>query len=76
MIFICASVEPWLADILERLQGKPVLTVGDTNRFAHQGVMINLINVGQQDQVPDQSGRRRPRRVEDQFATAATGRYR
>jgi len=46
VIFICASVEPWLADILERLQGKPVLTVGDTNRFAHQGVMINLINVG------------------------------
>ncbi len=46
VIFISASVKSQLADILERLKAQPVLTVGDTSGFARQGVMINLIAVG------------------------------
>lgn len=46
VIFLSASIELQLAGILEQLCEKPVLTVGDTSGFAHQGVMINLITVG------------------------------
>jgi hypothetical protein len=46
VIFISASVKPQLGQILRSLQTKPVLTVGDTSGFAQQGVMINLITVG------------------------------
>lgn len=46
VIFLSASVQPQLADILAQLKEKPVLTVSDTSGFAHQGVIINLITVG------------------------------
>ena len=42
IIFISASAKKELPKILKILEGKPVLTVGDTNGFAQKGVMINL----------------------------------
>lgn len=45
IIFLSASIEHELKAILELMRDRPVLTVSDTNGFAHQGVIINLINV-------------------------------
>lgn len=46
VIFIGASVKSQLAEVLTGLHAKQVLTVGDTDGYARQGVMINLITVG------------------------------
>ena len=45
IIFLSASIEHELKAILAQMQDRPVLTVSDTNGFAQQGVIINLINV-------------------------------
>ena len=43
MVFICASERGRLGAILARAASRPVLTVADTEGFAEQGVMINLV---------------------------------
>jgi hypothetical protein len=42
MIFISASEEDHLHQILKAINGMPALTIGDTDGFAEQGVMINF----------------------------------
>jgi hypothetical protein len=42
LLFICESQKAQTADILQRLQGKPVLTVSDVERFTEAGGMICL----------------------------------
>jgi hypothetical protein len=42
MIFISASEEERLQQILKAINGSPALTIGDTEGFAEQGVMINF----------------------------------
>ena len=43
MVFICASERGRLGGILSRAAARPLLTVADTEGFAEQGVMINLV---------------------------------
>jgi hypothetical protein len=45
ILFISSSSEKEISKILEHLKGNTVLTVGDTEGFARQGVMVNLIKV-------------------------------
>lgn len=42
-VFICTSEGDRLSDILRVLQGRPILTFGDTPGFAQRGVMVNLV---------------------------------
>jgi hypothetical protein len=42
ILFISGSQEKALAEIIRRLDGAPVLTVGDTVAYASRGVMINF----------------------------------
>ena len=42
ILFISSSVASRLPEILERLRGLPVLTVGETKRFTHVGGVINF----------------------------------
>ena len=42
VLFIAASESDNLSQILERLQGSPVLTMGDSDGYAAQGVMVNF----------------------------------
>jgi hypothetical protein len=46
LLFIAASEKSRLPAILTRLAGQPILTVGDTDRFAHQGGIIGLNRQG------------------------------
>jgi hypothetical protein len=41
-MFIDSSVGPRLSEVLNRIRGKPILTVSDTPGFAEAGVQINL----------------------------------
>jgi hypothetical protein len=43
ILFISASEEPRLPDILAATRKQPILTVGDHERFAHRGGMINFV---------------------------------
>jgi hypothetical protein len=43
ILFISASETKNLADILGRVKGKPILTVGETEAFLHQGGIINFV---------------------------------
>lgn len=45
MLFISRSEKEGLPAVLSQLKGSPVLTVGDTNGFAQQGGMVNLLLV-------------------------------
>lgn len=45
VLFICASERGQLARILSLLQGRPVLTVSDMDRFAEAGGIISLVNL-------------------------------
>jgi hypothetical protein len=40
--FFAASERPRLKQLLARTAGHPILTVGDSDGFAHEGVLINL----------------------------------
>lgn len=42
LLFICESHKAQVPDILQRLQGKPVLTVSDVEKFTEAGGMICL----------------------------------
>jgi len=42
VLFIAASAQGGLGQVRQRINGSPVLTVGDTRGFAEQGVMINF----------------------------------
>ena len=42
LLFIPTSQERKIKNILERIRGKPVLTIGDTDGYAKQGVIINF----------------------------------
>lgn len=42
ILFISSSGKEDLRDILKRISGLPILTVGDTKSFAQRGVMINF----------------------------------
>ncbi|MBI4710040.1 MAG: YfiR family protein [Nitrospirae bacterium] len=42
IIFISASEKEHLPQILDAVENLSILTVGDTNGFAHQGVVINF----------------------------------
>lgn len=42
ILFVARSEKDRLISTLERVAGRPVLTVGDFDRFAHRGGMINL----------------------------------
>lgn len=40
--FIAASERPRVKQLVQRAAGHPILTVGDSDGFAHEGVLINL----------------------------------
>lgn len=42
VLFIARSQRENLSGILERTRGKPILTVGDSDGFAAQGVLVNF----------------------------------
>jgi hypothetical protein len=42
ILFISSSEKEYLRDILKRISGLPILTVGDTKSYAQRGVMINF----------------------------------
>lgn len=42
ILFVPATEEPRLPEVLERLRGTPTLTVGETRRFARQGGVIGF----------------------------------
>jgi hypothetical protein len=42
ILFISNSEEAYLAKILKVISGSPILTIGDTEGFAEQGVIINF----------------------------------
>jgi hypothetical protein len=42
LLFLAAGERPRLKQVLQRVSGKPVLTVGDSEGFAREGVIINL----------------------------------
>ncbi len=42
ILFISGSQEQQLTEIIRRLDGEPVLTVGDTDGYASRGVIINF----------------------------------
>lgn len=42
LLFVGAGERPRLKQELQRVSGKPVLTVGDSEGFAREGVIINL----------------------------------
>ncbi|MHC4552064.1 MAG: YfiR family protein [Planctomycetota bacterium] len=46
LLFICQSEMEKLADILKKIDNKPILTVADSEGFAENGGMINLLMVG------------------------------
>ncbi len=46
ILFIARSEKERLADILKLTQDKPILTVGDTNGFAEDGVLVNFFASG------------------------------
>jgi hypothetical protein len=46
VLFVSKSEKGRVRHILATLQGKSILTVGDTEAFARQGGMINFITVG------------------------------
>jgi hypothetical protein len=43
LLFIAPSERPHLRHILDRLSGLPIVTVGDTEGFGREGVLINLV---------------------------------
>ncbi len=43
VIFICDSESEWLYEILKKVRGRSILTIGDSPDFARRGVMINLV---------------------------------
>ena len=43
ILFICDSEKKYLPQILEHLQGRSVLTVGETEGFGQAGVIVNFI---------------------------------
>lgn len=45
MLFVCASEAARLPEILRLTGSAPILTVGDSQGFAEQGIMINLVTV-------------------------------
>jgi hypothetical protein len=46
ILFVSSSQEKHVSQILERLKGSPILTVGETSGFARFGGMINFIVEG------------------------------
>jgi YfiR/HmsC-like len=46
MLFICGSEKKILTKILEYTKDKPILTISDSQGFAHKGVHINMYNSG------------------------------
>jgi uncharacterized protein DUF4154 len=46
ILFIAKSEKDKLADILKLTDGKPILTVGDTDGFAEDGVLMNFFTSG------------------------------
>ena len=46
ILFVSASEGPRLSGILAAIRKQPILTVGDQERFAHQGGMINFVKQG------------------------------
>lgn len=46
MVFICASEKARLGQILDRVKGRPVLTVADAEGFVRGGVMVGFVSQG------------------------------
>lgn len=46
ILFVSASESQRLPEILAAIRKQPILTVGDQERFAHQGGMINFVKQG------------------------------
>lgn len=46
ILFVCRSEKDRLGEVLEQVQGTPVLTVGDTDGFLRAGGVINFILEG------------------------------
>lgn len=45
ILFVSRSEQDFVPEILDSVRGKSVLTVGETERFAHQGGVINFVLV-------------------------------
>src|SRR4051812_821319 len=43
LAFLAGDVRPYLKQILARVQGRPIVTVADSEGFARAGVLINLV---------------------------------
>ena len=46
ILFICTSEKKRLPEIIEKLRGTTVLTVGETERFIETGGMVNFVQEG------------------------------
>jgi len=46
ILFISSSFEDRLGEVMARVQGAPVLTVGDSDGFARRGVAVNMYFAG------------------------------
>ena len=46
LVFIAADERPYLKQILSRVEGRPIVTVADSQGFARAGVLINLLRDG------------------------------
>jgi hypothetical protein len=42
VLFISSALSPRMKDVLDLIARKPILTVGDTDGYARQGIMINM----------------------------------
>jgi len=46
-LYLSADVRGKVGEVLDRVEGMPILTIGDTQGYAHQGVLINFFNVNE-----------------------------
>lgn len=46
ILFVSSSESERLSDILKAVAGRPILVVGDQERFAHRGGMVNFVKDG------------------------------
>jgi hypothetical protein len=53
LVFISGSEKDRIKEVLKAFEGRPILTVGDTDGFAEQGVLINLVLKKTVVKVPD-----------------------
>jgi hypothetical protein len=74
VLFVSASEEPRLPEILGRLRGQPLLTISETDQFCQQGGMINFIRTGRhvRFEINPQAAERAGLKISSQLLKLAT----